>query len=162
MRQRNIIRVDGLSPRMRGNLVATGMRWRRRGSIPAYAGEPEVGAGTRQREMVYPRVCGGTRWLAKARAMGVGLSPRMRGNQSAVSDPLRPQGSIPAYAGEPTQLSSVPAVAKVYPRVCGGTGYQLPPPNAVGGLSPRMRGNPLQRTSRTHPFWSIPAYAGEP
>ena len=52
-------------------------------------------------------------------------------------------GSIPACAGEP--LSTTPSVAMtaVYPRVCGGTpvlGRRL---DAVDGLSPRVRGNPI-------------------
>ena len=50
-----------------------------------------------------------------------GLSPRVRGNLIiAISRPpvLR---SIPACAGEPGEAYNRAAIARVYPRVCGGT-----------------------------------------
>ena len=50
----------GLSPRMRGNLVAAQMRNAPVGSIPAYAGEPLPPPPLDGRATVYPRVCGGT------------------------------------------------------------------------------------------------------
>ena len=56
------------------------------GSIPAYAGEPNGYAGMNCPAEVYPRVCGGTSTVIFDRLMGMGLSPRMRGNPI-----LRPQ-----------------------------------------------------------------------
>ena len=77
--------------------------------------------------------------------------------------------SIPACAGEPVIMY------KVYPRVCGGTDIMLTITTKYGGLSPRVRGNPLLGlrvrgnpdysccADAAKPFHgSIPACAGEP
>ena len=113
--------TDGLSPRMRGNRRRNAPQAPRRGSNPAYAGElvqdgtgPAVAA-------VYPRVCGGTRGRYWNRRKSGGLSPRMRGNRAAVSARCCHSGSIPAYAGEPSQVIARRPQYRVYPRVCGGT-----------------------------------------
>ena len=50
----------GLSPRVRGNHTMTKPTTRRRGSIPACAGEPQRPRDPCQPAGVYPRVCGGT------------------------------------------------------------------------------------------------------
>ena len=50
----------GLSPRVRGNRHQDRPAADRRGSIPACAGEPNVGQQLRAERRVYPRVCGGT------------------------------------------------------------------------------------------------------
>ena len=54
-------RLGGLSPRVRGNLLATRAAFAIPGSIPACAGEPTLRFEGRQGPRVYPRVCGGTR-----------------------------------------------------------------------------------------------------
>ena len=64
----DIVDVDGLSPRVRGNPA---MLYRYQwflGSIPACAGEPATTGGWTRSCKVYPRVCGGT-----------GQFPRRRG-----------------------------------------------------------------------------------
>ena len=112
---------DGLSPRMRGNpglFLAGGAR---RGSIPAYAGEPGEERGGAVHGGVYPRVCGGTLFRPPTLHLNKGLSPRMRGNRCAHARCRRRMGSIPAYAGEPSPAISSSGVIRVYPRVCGGT-----------------------------------------
>ena len=53
-------------------------------------------------------------------------------------------------------------VGGVYPRVCGGAGRALVSGRAQIGLSPRVRGSQLQRTSAAGLIGSIPACAGEP
>ena len=71
---------EGLSPRVRGNLRKPPGVIRRRGSIPACAGEPD-GAGYQPAgNRVYPRVCGGTAGVFGEPVVGQGLSPRVRGN----------------------------------------------------------------------------------
>ena len=93
--------AEGLSPRVRGNRRDDDEGRARRGSIPACAGEPRLRQGDRLAGRVYPRVCGGTVWMGTKLENGLGLSPRVRGNQ-AVRDALkRVSGSIPACAGEP-------------------------------------------------------------
>ena len=175
----------GLSPRVRGNLGTNPGSAGLRRSIPACAGEPVAADTSRRAARVYPRVCGGTslphwkRWPAK------GLSPRVRGNLSDAGRNGEAQRSIPACAGEPmaappvgpppSGMGSIPACAgepdelgiggggrRVYPRVCGGTGYLPPLPSIGRGLSPRVRGNPPARLNRSWRAWSIPACAGEP
>ena len=71
-------------------------------------------------------------------------------------------GSIPAYAGEPPTTSCRPTLARVYPRVCGGTRETATARLVTEGLSPRMRGNREHGTRQSSDTGSIPAYAGEP
>ena len=52
--------AQGLSPRVRGNLIGLALSQTRMGSIPARAGEPDTGKGKRGPSRVYPRACGGT------------------------------------------------------------------------------------------------------
>ena len=154
--------VNGLSPRVRGNLVAHYHRSGAERSIPARAGEPPWVSCHPVSPAVYPRACGGTGSGTTAVASVSGLSPRVRGNplRGPSSRPLR--GSIPARAGEPDQSSFRAAASRVYPRACGGTYLSRFSALWSGGLSPRVRGNqPMRRWKRV---WqrSIPARAGEP
>ena len=91
-----------------------------------------------------------------------GLSPRVRGNLHLEAAQEAPGGSIPACAGEPNPVWPRLPSRAVYPRVCGGT--QRPPHTRRrgGGLSPRVRGNPLPVSDADQPLRSIPACAGEP
>ena len=107
-------------------------------------------------------MCGGTgNWPAKTPS-GQGLSPRVRGNLCLAMRASRPAGSIPACAGEPGGAAVTLGDHGVYPRVCGGTHSRQPPSSARGGLSPRVRGNPVLPESSVRPERSIPACAGEP
>ena len=54
------------------------------------------------------------------------------------------------------------SMARVYPRVCGGTHHAWPWAALGGGLSPRVRGNRLRLLYRENLPGSIPACAGEP
>ena len=136
-----VLRPDGLSPRVRGNRPAGSRRVQRNRSIPACAGEPRTGGGSCKPRMVYPRVCGepiavdlphnatrvyprvcgGTERLVNGQWHGEGLSPRVRGNRVICQPHKRPEGSIPACAGEPALSLARYAPVRVYPRVCGGT-----------------------------------------
>ena len=91
-----------------------------------------------------------------------GLSPRVRGNHVRRPCGILERRSIPACAGEPPLHVRLTMLRKVYPRVCGGTWPGFCGNRAMGGLSPRVRGNlacfaPDGQSSR-----SIPACAGEP
>ena len=87
-------------------------------------------------------MCGGTDGQAHELAPREGLSPRVRGNHGSEFFNGICLGSIPACAGEPYDQVWVPAIPKVYPRVCGGTFRFRPTLQAGLGLSPRVRGNP--------------------
>ena len=70
--------------------------------------------------------------------------------------------SIPACAGEPLGTGGARPAGQVYPRVCGGTLMCTLSLYTSGGLSPRVRGNPIfAAATATYPG-SIPACAGEP
>ena len=154
--------MSGLSPRVRGNLEGIPLEGKYIGSIPACAGEPGYGNSQSRRGSVYPRVCGGTWCGDECWAAGVGLSPRVRGNHRAVRFPVRPDGSIPACAGEPIPHIPGAESIRVYPRVCGGTISSMREIPCISGLSPRVRGNPRESDLSIEQLRSIPACAGEP
>ena len=154
--------LPGLSPRVRGNRHFDQSPHDLVGSIPACAGEPTKPRCRVRYLKVYPRVCGGTAFTAKTCLTGIGLSPRVRGNQSFDSHLDEVDRSIPACAGEPG-LPQIPTIGQsVYPRVCGGTttfaGVYVP----SEGLSPRVRGNHRRVGMLPDCCGSIPACAGEP
>ena len=152
----------GLSPRGRGNRRRSRPSGDRGGSIPAWAGEPELDAVVFDALGVYPRVGGGTTVPTPAGTSWNGLSPRGRGNLA--SRPCFPAllRSIPAWAGEPASLITLRHGKRVYPRVGGGTSLITLRHGKSRGLSPRGRGNPQMQPVVPAPRGSIPAWAGEP
>ena len=154
--------LQGLSPRLRGNLVAH-LRIRHiRGSIPAPAGEPADDNKLPAGSAVYPRACGGTGCESGGKRTIDGLSPRLRGNRLRASRTARVPGSIPAPAGEPIAANSSLRRATVYPRACGGTFVEGEQFTQQQGLSPSLRGNPGLCRLSCNGARSIPAPAGEP
>ncbi len=133
----------GLSPRVRGNLTDRSQDALANRSIPACAGEPPAGTHTPSPAGVYPRVCGGTSSLASMPQADMGLSPRVRGNPTVTLENGGNQGSIPACAGEPPAGRAECRWPRVYPRVCGGTLADPGSHPGGRGLSPRVRGNPV-------------------
>ena len=111
---------------------------------------------------VYPRVCGGTLDEWDVDKLVKGLSPRVRGNQRSGGTERQGLGSIPACAGEPKAATERGSCARVYPRVCGGTGVYNSAAPSSPGLSPRVRGNPRAYRYTAAAAGSIPACAGEP
>ena len=154
--------LAGLSPRVRGNHRMAGKPSNIVGSIPACAGEPVMGSGRKPNGAVYPRVCGGTSPRGFWTQCLAGLSPRVRGNPDQRRQKQCQPRSIPACAGEPRRRDPNNCDGLVYPRVCGGTARSRSPLLDMGGLSPRVRGNPLPPGVRRCQKRSIPACAGEP
>ena len=154
--------LKGLSPRLRGNrlglCVLGSVAW----SIPAPAGEPFGSTASPATPTVYPRACGGTRLSTSLPMLGLGLSPRLRGNQFFQPFPGDSIRSIPAPAGEPVPLSPSSRAGRVYPRACGGTNCRITVKCLAHGLSPRLRGNHRHIPEIVHAGGSIPAPAGEP
>ena len=74
----------GLSPRVRGNPADTVVRFSRRRSIPARTGEPAASVTLTVDDAVYPRAYGGTAHHSSKARRQLGLSPRVRGNPSAI------------------------------------------------------------------------------
>ena len=133
---------NGLSPRVRGNLVSPLQQMQGRGSIPARAGEPITVESPFVALRVYPRACGGTARTGPGQTYVAGLSPRVRGNPQVQPVHDAVARSIPARAGEPVPPVHPTTCTTVYPRACGGTGRKRQPPANRSGLSPRVRGNP--------------------
>ena len=131
----------GLSPRVRGNHHVARAVQIALGSIPACAGEPRCESRRCPSLWVYPRVCGGTGSLYLLAHHVLGLSPRVRGNHRHFDSGTALVRSIPACAGEPAGAAPRSCPGGVYPRVCGGTGWNLYGSRAQQGLSPRVRGN---------------------
>ena len=152
----------GLSPRVRGNRYDSAWAMGIARSIPACAGEPREHDHAAPAKRVYPRVCGGTSAFSDAVPVSGGLSPRVRGNHRPQDIESREERSIPACAGEPAWMRLLSGRLAVYPRVCGGTEKGEILAVMIGGLSPRVRGNPDVVTPVASAAGSIPACAGEP
>ena len=84
-----IVGGNGLSPRERGNPTQWSKATRRRGSIPARAGEPPPTTTTPPSTRVYPRASGGTMPRMRVLSPGLGLSPRERGNRASAESRAR-------------------------------------------------------------------------
>ena len=95
-------------------------------------------------------------------AVAAGLSPRVRGNlQPAVLD-IDPRRSIPACTGKPHHDRLNRRPCRVYPRVYGETSDASGLQVGDTGLSPRVRGNPLECPAANPVYGSIPACTGKP
>ena len=71
-------------------------------------------------------------------------------------------GSIPAYAGDPTQRASRESILRVYPRLRGGSFCDAVLLEEFEGLSPPTRGIHWHILIPARFVRSIPAYAGDP
>ena len=96
------------------------------------------------------------------RSRSMGLSPRGRGSHTGLNQLRQTYGSIPAWAGEPSDRRHLSAVPGVYPRVGGGASVAKNCPPSSWGLSPRGRGSHASAGLQTVRVGSIPAWAGEP
>ncbi len=152
----------GLSPRVRGNRIGLVGTSCSNGSIPACTGKPRQPPPHPRHPEVYPRVYGETHHRIPNTHHTIGLSPRVRGNRTprlAMPTPLR---SIPACTGKPKPASAPANPSPVYPRVYGETSPTTTSPCPSGGLSPRVRGNPLPSHHPNQAPRSIPACTGKP
>ena len=111
---------------------------------------------------VYPRVYGGTDYEQALTELEKGLSPRVRGNRPAHLNDFFLARSIPACTGEPVYSTIPTPLNPVYPRVYGGTCRRTSTAAADSGLSPRVRGNPVDGRLIRRAGRSIPACTGEP
>ena len=71
-------------------------------------------------------------------------------------------GSIPACTGKPRPRQWPAARGGVYPRVYGETAGDWLMGMLAAGLSPRVRGNPIDEAEPSSPWGSIPACTGKP
>ena len=154
--------VPGLSPRVRGNLVADRHREPGEGSIPACAGEPAPAGSGQSPKGVYPRVCGEP-VIHDARMQTLEVYPRVCGGTILGAHyEVGPIGLSPRVRGKPDEQVIVGGREQVYPRVCGGTATSGTGGCTTTGLSPRVRGNLAAFAGPLCHQRSIPACAGEP
>ena len=152
----------GLSPRVRGNQIKALPQGRRKGPIPACAGEPQRPWWRSAWCWAYPRVCGGTISDRRIHVWIRGLSPRVRGNPTVPRVRRQWPGPIPACAGEPPAAAECLCAQGAYPRVCGGTANAGFSTRTTRGLSSRVRGNRGDFGGSVIECGPIPACAGEP
>ena len=91
--------LAGSSPRMRGTQVLTLQFLHLMGIIPAYAGNTRRTVPSCRPDRDHPRVCGEHLQACKGVEVPPGSSPRMRGTRCGGTQRKRPNGIIPAYAG---------------------------------------------------------------
>ena len=138
---------SGLSPRVRGNRCWPRASLSALRPIPACAGQPQTVISNFCFIKAYPRVCGATMLLLRLSRIGVGLSPRVRGNRGGVQAFAPCPRPIPACAGQPIGVPNERTPLGAYPRVCGATHIRDTGWMGRWGLSPRVRGNLLQGAS---------------
>ena len=155
------IRQQGRSPRARGRPRPSGVRISQRGSIPACAGETNDRRRRTHRATVDPRVRGGDSMPNSTPNSSAGRSPRARGRPLARRCSVRPNGSIPACAGETGQGPMSPVGLGVDPRVRRGDTSVRISASASSGRSPRARGRLQKIIASGMVGGSIPACAGE-
>ena len=147
---------------MRGDLLPRRHVPAELGPIPAGAGRPRsLRAKVRTKE-AYPRGCGATSLQSCWRETAWGLSPRVRGDPAAARSFALERGPIPAGAGRPRLISTRSFSGWAYPRGCGATDFILTGGLNLKGLSPRVRGDPMQCGPLAGCVGPIPAGAGRP
>ena len=115
----NVSIAAGSSPHMRGTRDGQRTDHRRRGIIPAHAGNTMIRLGLGRRRRDHPRTCGEHCGIHFFIDDYQGSSPHMRGTRCHVRYGYLHAGIIPAHAGN-TNLSSLCVwVAGDHPRTCG-------------------------------------------
>ena len=152
----------GLSPRVRGNPGHLCKMMILKGPIPACAGQPAAALVHANLRRAYPRVCGATAATRSRKRRGRGLSPRVRGNRGQMASLAPMWGPIPACAGQPYGGVFFLGFGGAYPRVCGATDEERQRRINNFGLSPRVRGNQMEKRARVLSPGPIPACAGQP
>ncbi len=152
----------GPSPLSRGSRGMSEERCLRRGSIPAFTGEPRCARRTAAITPVHPRFHGGARPLACGFSQIWGPSPLSRGSLFYLDIDVQGGGSIPAFTGEPHLATGLSDTSGVHPRFHGGAQAGIPIGDLFDGPSPLSRGSHRPRCGPRVRCRSIPAFTGEP
>ena len=143
--------IFGLSPRVWGNPLVFMIGIAIIRSIPTCVGQPFISSIYSMAAWVYPHVCGATLVMISNADARPGLSPRVWGNLPGHDFYLIAWRSIPTCVGQPQWMRYVITWQRVYPHVCGATGFAPVHQSFIVGLSPRVWGN------RTHgPAGQVP------
>ena len=130
----------GSPPRMRGKETELRLPIGELRITPAYAGKRQGNKISNTQYTDHPRVCGEKRDLFPAAWSYAGSPPRMRGKGQICPRRGLQRGITPAYAGKRLNTSSVPALYRDHPRVCGEKGATERRQRRGPGSPPRMRG----------------------
>ncbi len=155
-------RSRGLSPCVRGYLVAKLEERAKEGSIPVCTGLPSSIQPCLLWTRVYPRVYGATCSICDRSCASRGLSPCVRGYRPRRSWRGRVAGSIPVCTGLPYPPRPQSPLRRVYPRVYGATAPPSRPFSNAAGLSPCVRGYPSSLCKLRRKHGSIPVCTGLP
>ena len=109
----------GSSPRMRGTRNKRRLVDRRRGIIPAHAGNTWTRAATCSPAGDHPRACGEHAADSFKSMADTGSSPRMRGTPRPAHGAGDSDGIIPAHAGNTRWRWSSSSTHRDHPRACG-------------------------------------------
>ena len=110
----------GSSPLARGKLSALAELGSAFRIIPACAGETATTLTGRETHPDHPRLRGGNSGRSKRSRPGVGSSPLARGKLTGLLSHHRPQGIIPACAGETDHCHPGSSPSRDHPRLRGG------------------------------------------
>ena len=110
---------EGSSPRVRGEVCPPYAGSGKGGIIPAGAGRSDNARGLVRAVRDHPRGCGEKSFVEHGWIIGLGSSPRVRGEDSGVERrPIRP-GIIPAGAGRRFYERMARGGSRDHPRGCG-------------------------------------------
>ncbi len=155
-------RLQGPSPRGRGNLFIGNDRFLTGRAIPAWAGKPPPRSQPQGHGGGHPRVGGETVRAHGHVVFAAGPSPRGRGNRRVFASVAKQGGAIPAWAGKPSRLRIGLSAFRGHPRVGGETKGQYGALIRASGPSPRGRGNRQSGDPIPPSAGAIPAWAGKP
>ena len=132
------------------------------GSIPAHAGQPGLGCASPSFRRVHPRSRGAAKYQDFLPKLKLGPSPLTRGSRGQRCWWQKPNGSIPAHAGQPRRRRACVLPATVHPRSRGAAAPAAICAVSTAGPSPLTRGSQLLRHFKYPQSGSIPAHAGQP
>ena len=152
--------IGGSSPRVRGEAWVASPACLGVGIIPAGAGRRRRSIRRRSLARDHPRGCGEK--AARGPRLGPwrGSSPRVRGEVSSAAALAASAGIIPAGAGRRRGEGPRRPVGWDHPRGCGEKSSSSLASVALGGSSPRVRGEAADRRRASAPRRIIPAGAG--
>ena len=156
---KNIV-IRGSSPRMRGTRVDDGLDHRRRGIIPAHAGNTYWTRWAGLPNADHPRACGEHHLRQERAGCHRGSSPRMRGTRRMGFHHGLGLGIIPAHAGNTCDRLDNDIGHRDHPRACGEHPWITGVSDVSRGSSPRMRGTRVKVTQHGRGVGIIPAHAG--
>ena len=145
---------------MRGTLCPCPHRSRRRGIIPALAGntaDNEIPCGA---SWDHPRACGEHKSMGIPFGCAAGSSPRLRGTHWEGEPNNSVSGIIPALAGNTPACRSPRGDIRDHPRACGEHGLAERVRVLREGSSPRLRGTLSNCVEIGCTIGIIPALAG--